>query len=400
MKLIKVSVSLFLAFILAVSAVSVAFAEGDNGEVVLSGTAGEGITWTLTGKGLLTVSGKGAIEDDIDYEYDDEGEVSSWSKNGSIGMSVGEYIIGVIENHTAEEFSTREIAEIELNTVTEIVVEEGITAIPEDEFGSLYPRKITLPSTLEEIGYNAINAMYAEEIIIPSDKIDVFQFSIPAYRDGAQPYGSLDDAKEGYIQHRISEEKFLKDIAPYNILGEIYGLQNGVYQYDEDEMSEALKNINEALGTDYDNLDDIAAAALEKVNEYFGTDYSAPGEVFYVSEGEFWSEVCAAEEIQSLYDSKCEEVFNDDRYFAADFYEKPYEGRNLYDWLTVYGVKGSAIEKKCNEAGIKFAVAGSADGVELCKFCGRDHSGSFLQKILGAIHSVLYFFAHLFGLRP
>ena len=98
MKLIKVSVSLFLAFILAVSVVSVAFAEGDNGEVVLSGTAGEGITWTLTGKGLLTVSGKGAIEDDIDYEYDDEGEISSWSKNGSIGMSVGEYIIGIIEN--------------------------------------------------------------------------------------------------------------------------------------------------------------------------------------------------------------------------------------------------------------------------------------------------------------
>ncbi|MBR0112682.1 MAG: hypothetical protein IJM02_02950 [Clostridia bacterium] len=395
MKLIKVSVSLFLAFILAVSAVSVAFAEGDNGEVVLSGTAGEGITWTLTGKGLLTVSGKGAIEDDIDYEYDDDGEISSWSKNGSIGMSINEYIDNLIAD-----FDTEEAAETLLNTVTEIVVEEGITAIPEDEFGSLYPRKITLPSTLEEIGYNAINAMYAEELIIPSDKIDVFQFSIPAYRDGAEPFGSLDDAKNGYIEHRVNEEKFFEDIAPFNILGEVFGLQNGVYEYDEDEMSEALKNINEALGTDYDNLNDIAAAALDKVNEYFGTDYSAPGEVFYVSESEFGPEVCAAEDIQSMYDSKCDEIFNDDRYFAADFYEEPYEGRNLYDWLTVYGVKGSAIEKKCNEAGIKFAVAGSAGGTDLCKFCGRDHSGSFLQKILGAIHTVLYFFAHLFGLRP
>ncbi len=33
----------------------------------------------------------------------------------------------------------------------------------------------------------------------------------------------------------------------------------------------------------------------------------------------------------------------------------------------------------------------------LCKYCGRDHSGSFWQRIIGFFHSILYFFAHLFG---
>ena len=32
-----------------------------------------------------------------------------------------------------------------------------------------------------------------------------------------------------------------------------------------------------------------------------------------------------------------------------------------------------------------------------CKYCGRDHSGSFIQRIIGIFHLILYFFAHLFG---
>ena len=39
----------------------------------------------------------------------------------------------------------------------------------------------------------------------------------------------------------------------------------------------------------------------------------------------------------------------------------------------------------------------SDTGNRLCKYCGRDHSGSFIQRIIGFFHSILYFFAHLFG---
>jgi hypothetical protein len=38
--------------------------------------------------------------------------------------------------------------------------------------------------------------------------------------------------------------------------------------------------------------------------------------------------------------------------------------------------------------------AGSND---LCKYCGKDHSGSFFGRIVGFFHSILYFFSHIFG---
>ena len=34
-----------------------------------------------------------------------------------------------------------------------------------------------------------------------------------------------------------------------------------------------------------------------------------------------------------------------------------------------------------------------------CKWCGKDHSDNFLQRIVGFFHSIIYFFAHLFGRR-
>ncbi|MBQ9880291.1 MAG: hypothetical protein IJM45_07675, partial [Clostridia bacterium] len=38
-------------------------------------------------------------------------------------------------------------------------------------------------------------------------------------------------------------------------------------------------------------------------------------------------------------------------------------------------------------------------GDGLCKCCGEDNSGSFWQRIVGFFHAIIYFFAHLFGLR-
>ena len=50
---------------------------------------------------------------------------------------------------------------------------------------------------------------------------------------------------------------------------------------------------------------------------------------------------------------------------------------------------------KCDSCGAK--INGLDDG--LCKWCGKDHSGSFWQKIVGFFHRIFYFFAHLFGIR-
>ena len=34
-----------------------------------------------------------------------------------------------------------------------------------------------------------------------------------------------------------------------------------------------------------------------------------------------------------------------------------------------------------------------------CKWCGKDHTANFWQRIVGFWHTIFYFWAHLFGLR-
>ena len=67
MKKPKTLLSVLLAALLAAFLLLPAFAAG--GGVVLSGTAGEGVTWKLTEDGVLTVSGSGPIVDKKEVEY-------------------------------------------------------------------------------------------------------------------------------------------------------------------------------------------------------------------------------------------------------------------------------------------------------------------------------------------
>ena len=53
-------------------------------------------------------------------------------------------------------------------------------------------------------------------------------------------------------------------------------------------------------------------------------------------------------------------------------------GTSYYDFTHVFEAEGEAPSN-------------------LCKWCEKDHSGNFGQKIIGFFHSILYFFAHLFG---
>ena len=66
MKTLKTTLALFLSLLLAFGAAAPALAAGDG--IVLSGTAGDGVTWQLTDDGVLTVSGSGPIVDKKEYE--------------------------------------------------------------------------------------------------------------------------------------------------------------------------------------------------------------------------------------------------------------------------------------------------------------------------------------------
>ena len=177
MKIMKKSFSVLLTVLLALSAfAAVASAADEN--VLLTGTAGTGITWLLTDDGVLTVSGSGPIQDEIAYDYDDNGEIISSQTLNSIAFSLTEYYDGQtagMDVAAAERFR--------FNLVREIVIEEGITGIPDGEFEGFYPRKVTLPASLKTLGYQAFDASFASEVVIRSDALAHAQFTVAGYRE-------------------------------------------------------------------------------------------------------------------------------------------------------------------------------------------------------------------------
>jgi hypothetical protein len=129
---------------------------GENQEV-LTGSCGENATWTLDGD-TLTISGTGATAD--------------WKDHGSAddGMHCG------AEAHDGD--TTCEKANCMLNrpwqsyidSITKIVIEEGITAIGSDSFNGLTAvTEIELPDSLTEIGIGAFCFTAITEVTIPAN---------------------------------------------------------------------------------------------------------------------------------------------------------------------------------------------------------------------------------------
>ncbi|MBR3423561.1 MAG: hypothetical protein IKG80_03625, partial [Clostridia bacterium] len=243
MKIMKKSFSVLLTVLLALSAfAAVASAADEN--VLLTGTAGTGITWLLTDDGVLTVSGSGPIEDEIAYDYDDNGEIVSSQTLNSIAFSLTEYYDGQtagMDVAAAERFR--------FNLVREIVIEEGITVIPDGEFDGFYPRKVTLPASLKELGLQAFNASLASEVVIRSASLESAQFTVAVYRADAEPYADLDAAIEDLVAKRVREEQFQKDILPIYALQELFSIENGLLEASEEDLANIVEYYNEAFGS-------------------------------------------------------------------------------------------------------------------------------------------------------
>ena len=75
MKQIQKWFALFCAVLMIMAVMPMAFAA--QSDVIATGTGGEGITWTLTEGGVLTVSGNGPIVDEVKVEVDEDGNESS-----------------------------------------------------------------------------------------------------------------------------------------------------------------------------------------------------------------------------------------------------------------------------------------------------------------------------------
>ena len=382
MKTMKRMLSVLLAVLLAAAMTTVAFAASDR--VLLSGAAGQNVTWKLTDDGVLTVSGSGPIEDEAEYEYDDDGEISCVSKQNCISWTLQAYLETLTESM---DVAAAERARFDL--VREIVIEEGITAVPEEEFDGFYPRKVTLPASLTALGYGAFDASFAQSVTVNSANLEHMQVRISGYRTDEEPYADLDAAIEGHIALCVAEEAFLKDLEPLYALQEIYSIEIGLSDGTDEEA--VLEFYNEMLGTEAASLDELAAIAIDRFNTRFGTAYAEPADFFQIEESEWGEEIWYADGLQETYQADADSIYENGRLLTLTLGDSPEDDVKVYGWLTVTAPAGSEIEARCETTGVSFAG--------LCPYCHRDHSGSVWQKFVGFIHKILYFFAHLFGLK-
>ncbi len=381
MKTTKKVLSLLLAVLMMATMMLSAFAAP---KVVVSGKAGENVTWQLTEDGVLTVSGKGAVEDVIEYEYDEDGEICSQSTTASIDLTLSDYYDEATQGLNAEQAE-----KFKFSMVKEIIVEEGITEIPDSEISSYYPRKVSLPASLTKLGYDAFNATYAEEVIIRSKTVQFVQFYVAGCPVGAKPYESLDDAIQSHIDLNMKQQKFQDDMIPLYGLREIFGVQNGYDQLNEDYTVEMiLEYYNGELGSHATTLDELTPVLLEKINAYYGTSFETIGDIYELKEYDWGLEIEMTETILDLYETEANAFF-DNRIDSLPLGSEPESNdMTVYQWLTVFAPNDSTAEKSCKTSHVNF--------IGLCNFCGQVHGGSFWQSVISAMHKVFYFFAHLF----
>ncbi|MCR4671705.1 MAG: leucine-rich repeat protein [Lachnospiraceae bacterium] len=125
---IILAVAMILPFAGSVHAASLNASETEASEI-LSGTWGNNVTWQIEGD-LLTISGKGDMRD-IEYSYGN----MPWFNYGQ--------------------------------SLTKVVVEEGITRICDSAFASCWAEEIILPSTLMSIGKSAFSQTHISAIDLP-----------------------------------------------------------------------------------------------------------------------------------------------------------------------------------------------------------------------------------------
>ncbi|MBQ9553253.1 MAG: hypothetical protein IJU96_10920 [Clostridia bacterium] len=357
----KTLIALLLVLLLAFTAVPAAFAADDD--VIATGTGGEGITWTLTEGGVLTVSGNGPIVDDVNVEIDEEGYESSEMLD-----CIGWQLDSVLEARTAN-MTAAEAARARFDLVKELVIAEGITAIPSDEFSDFYPRSITLPGTLKEIGYSAVNASFAETLTMQSKDLVILGGTIIAgHKKDAATYASIDEAIAATVAYETQLDEIEKKTYAVYDLGAAYEMQCGIDNGLTEE--EYLANFNEYYGTDFTTLDECIAFCIDRINSDFGTQYTAVDEVYTFVQTEDESYAQRDEELDNTITELYEAADIEDSLCRAYLGEEGQEDVAVYTWLTVYGPAGSGAEEAAATSGVPFEATTAPD-TPITTFFGR-----------------------------
>ena len=271
MKKTNKAIALLLSVLLLLSLLPTAFAAEDT--VIANGSDGHGTTWTLTKDGVLTVSGNGPIIDDVEIEYDEGGEIISTETHDCIGWQISEVWWQQAENMSIGD-GTRALFDL----VKTLVIEEGVTAIPANEFDAFSPRTIILPASLETIGDYAINAQYAESLTIGNKDLAVTgKIRIAGYQNGATPFASIDEAMDAKVAYEAASAEISAKADILYDMETAYGIREGVNK--DMTKKEFLAYFNETHGKNYTKLKSCINCCIKRVNRLLGTGYSSAEEI-------------------------------------------------------------------------------------------------------------------------
>ena len=346
MKTMKRILAFVLSSLLAVSLLTTAFAAEDT--VIANGTGGEGITWTLTEGGVLTVSGNGPIVDDTRVEEDDGGTITT-EKLDCIAFQ----LTAAFEDLT-KGFAPEETERARFDFVKTLVIEEGITAIPDEEFDGVYPRSITLPSTLESIGWGSVNAMFATSLTVNNKNlVTTGNISIAGYNnENAQPYADIEAAIDAMVASRVGMENLSSELTVFYDMQCAYAIREGVEQ--ELTAQQMLSDFNAFYGTDFTDPDAVIAFCLPRVNDLFGTSFNSAEDALTVVQDEDGQYVQAIEQIEDQISEMYGAFDIEERLYTLRLGEDGYVEYTPYTWLTVYAPADSDTQAAAKTSGVPF----------------------------------------------
>ena len=350
--------ALLLSVLLVFSLTATAFAADDP--VIASGGDGVNAKWTLTEGGVLTVSGNGPIVDEEEIEYDEDGEISSISKLDCIGWQ-----ISTVWDKLAENMSAGDAARTRFDYVKTLVIEEGITEIPDGEFDSFCPRTIRLPLSLQKLGSEAINARYCESLTIPNPELQIFaQIPVAGYSKDAKPYSSIDDAIDEQVafEAKSAEISAKADILLYLETG--YAIYKKVPT--DVTKAEYLKDFNAVYGTKYTTVKDCILYCIKQVNALLGTNYTKAAQIVEIVSFDDEKFVQRKQEIYDKVDALYAPYSTEGR-FDTIYLGSYDENLTAYQWLTVYAPAGSDAEESCKVNGVPFVSTTPIDNSPLGK---------------------------------
>ena len=345
MKQMQKWIALFCAALMIMTVMPMAFAA--QSDVIATGNGGEGITWTLTEGGLLTVSGNGPIVDKVKVEVDEDG-------NESIEMidCIGWQLDRVLEARV-KGMDAADEARARFDLVKELVIEEGVTEIPYDEFSEIYPRSITLPSTLTRLGYSAVNASFAETLTLNSKELVVTGGVVVAgHRKDTAGYASIDEAIDAKVSYEAQIAEMAKKMYAVYDLGAAYALQNGI----DDELTEEtfFADFNTLHGTDFADLEACIAYCIERINADFGTQYTKAEDVYTIVSGEDGSYAERNAQLDTIITEMYESADIEPALSRVFLGEEGEEDVIAYAWTTVCAPSGSGAEEAASISGVPF----------------------------------------------